>query len=61
MSKDEAVTKLSEMGFKAVLDSGVIMITVADEKVVKKANKAVKDIGYDASYGIKIESEVEKC
>lgn len=55
MNKDEAVTKLSEMGFKAVLDSGVIMITVVDEKTAKNANKAVKEIGYDSSYGVRIE------
>lgn len=56
MSKEEAVIKLSEMGFKAVLDSGVIMITVTDEKTAKKANKAVKEIGYNASWGWRIEN-----
>ena len=56
MSKEEAVIKLSEMGFKAVLDSGVIMITVTDEKTAKKANKAVKEIGYHASWGWRIEN-----
>ena len=59
MSKDEALTRLSEMGYNAVLESGVIMITVADEKAVKKANKAVKDIGYDSSYGIKIGNVID--
>ena len=56
MSKEEAVIKLSEMGFKAVLDSGVIMITVADKKSAKKANKAVKEIEYNASWGWRIEN-----
>ena len=59
MNKDEALTRLSEMGYNAVLESGVIMITVADEKAVKKANKAVKDIGYNASYGIKIGNVID--
>lgn len=54
MSKEQAVLQLSNLGFNAVLESGVIMITVADEKTVKKANKAVKDIGYDASWGWRI-------
>ena len=56
MSKEEATTMLSEMGYNAVLDSGVIMITVADEKTAKKANKAVKEIGYNASWGWRIET-----
>ena len=55
MSKEETATKLSEMGYNAVLDSGVIMITVADEKTAKKANKAVKEIGYNSSWGYRIE------
>lgn len=58
MNKDQAVSQLSNLGFNAVLESGVIIITVADEKTAKKANKAIKEIGYDASYGIKIVKEL---
>lgn len=56
MSKDQAVSQLSNLGFNATLESGVIMITVADEKTAKKANKAIKEIGYDASWGWRIEN-----
>lgn len=61
MSKDTAVSQLSNLGFNATLESGVIMITVADEKTAKKANKAVKEIGYDASWGWRIERKVAEC
>ena len=53
MSKEDAVVKLSEMGFSATLESGVVMITVDDEKSRKKANKAIKEIGYVASFGVR--------
>lgn len=56
-SKDNAVVKLLEMGFKAVNDGGVVMITVPTEKAIKKAQKAIKDIGYKCSWGIRVESE----
>lgn len=56
MNKDQAVSQLSNLGFNATLESGVIMITVANEKTTKKANKAVKAIGYDASWGWRIEN-----
>lgn len=55
-NKDQAVSQLSNLGFNATLESGVIMITVADEKTAKKANKAVKEIRYDASWGWRIEN-----
>lgn len=55
MSKEQAVLQLLNLGFNTVLESGVIMITVADEKTTKKANKAVKEIGYDASWGVRVE------
>lgn len=55
-NKDKAVSQLSNLGFNATLESGVIMITVADEKTAKKANKAVKEIAYDASWGWRIEN-----
>ncbi|MBO7713943.1 MAG: hypothetical protein J6S85_10265 [Methanobrevibacter sp.] len=56
-SKDEAVTRLSDMGFKAINDSGVVMITIPTGKALKKAQKAIKDIGYKCSWGINVESE----
>lgn len=56
-SKDEAVTRLSDMGFKAINDSGVVMITIPTEKAFKKAQRAIKDIDYKFSWGIRVESE----
>lgn len=61
MNKDQAVSQLSNLGFNAVLESGVIIITVADEKTAKKAEKAIKEIGYDASWGWRIERKVAEC
>ena len=57
LQKDEAVKRLSEMGFKAVNESGVVMITIPTEKAIKKAQKAIKNIGYKCSWGIRVESE----
>lgn len=54
MSKEEYAVKLSEMGFNATIIDGIIMITVDDEKTAKKANKAIKEAGYNASWGITI-------
>lgn len=54
MNKDEYVVKLSEMGFTATIIDGIIMITVEDEKTARKANKAIKEVGYNASWGITI-------
>ena len=56
MNKEQAVSQLSNLGYNATLESSVIMITVADEKTAKKANKAVKEIGYNASWGWRIEN-----
>lgn len=61
MNKDQAVSQLLNLGFNAVLESGVIIITVADEKTAKKAEKAIKEIGYDASWGWRIERKVAEC
>lgn len=57
MSKEEVVAMLSKRGLKGELISGVVMITVANKKDVKKANKAVKEIGYNASWGVRMEEE----
>lgn len=59
MTKEQYTAKLLEMGYNAVLENGVIMIAVTDEKTAKKANKAVKEIGYNASYGVRIERREE--
>lgn len=43
------------MGFNASVLSGIVMIIVKDEKDARKANRAIKDIGYKSSFGITIE------
>lgn len=57
MSKEEVVAMLSKRGLKGELISGVVMITVASKKDVKKAEKAIKEIGYNASWGVRMEEE----
>ena len=52
MTKEQYANKLTEMGFTVALINGVIMITAEDENTVKKANKAIKEIGYKSSWGI---------
>ena len=51
------MNKLSEGGYNAALDSGVIIVTVENEKEFKKVHRFVKDIGYNASYGMRIKTE----
>lgn len=57
MTKEQYANKLSEMGFNVSLISGVIIIMSEDEKTVKKANKAIKELGYNSSWGWRI----DKC
>lgn len=55
MTKEQYANKLSEMGFNASVLNGIVMIVAKDEKDARKANKAIKDIGYKSSFGITIE------
>lgn len=57
MTKEQYANKLFEMGFNVSLISGVIMIMSEDEKTAKKANKAIKELGYKSSWGWRI----DKC
>lgn len=52
MTKEQYANKLAEMGFTVALINGVIMIMAEDEKTAKKANKAIKELGYKSSCGI---------
>lgn len=58
MSKDECALKLMEMGFTASVINGVVIILIDDEKDEKKASKAIKEIGYNCSWGTKIKEKV---
>lgn len=52
--KNEATAKLSEMGFTATVESGVVMITVGSISERKAAEKAIKDISYVCSWGVRV-------
>ena len=51
LTKKDTVKKLSDSGFHAKLESGVVVIEIASEAERLRAKKAIKDIGYDASWG----------
>lgn len=48
------------MGIKATVVSGIIMMSVKDLNMAKKANKAIKEIGYKSSFGITIERSTDE-
>ena len=51
MTKQDCVNRMISMGYKAALESGVVMIEVASEAERSRVKKAVKDIGYTESWG----------
>jgi hypothetical protein len=56
-SKEEAVSRLNEIGYKATNEGGVVFITIPTEKYLRKAQIAIKQIDYKSSWGIRVESE----
>lgn len=54
MNKEDCVAMLLDMGYLATLESGVVIIIVESESALKKANKAIRSIGYDASWGTRM-------
>jgi len=54
LSKEEYVRIITQKGYIATLESGVIILTLDNEKSLKKAFKDVRSMGYDASLGAKI-------
>ena len=57
MSKEECVTKLSNLGYEATLENGVVMITIKNENLLKTVKKTLTEIGYNSSWGVKIGKE----
>ena len=57
ISKEETVTKLSNLGYKVDLESGVVMITIENENLLKTVKKTLTEIGYNSSWGVKIGKE----
>lgn len=59
MSKEEYVRLITQNGYTATLESGVIILTLDSEKSFKKAFKDVRSMGYNASLGARIRKEVQ--
>lgn len=59
MSKEEYVRIITQNGYTATLESGVIILTLDSEKLLKKAFKDVRRMGYNASLGARIEEVVQ--
>lgn len=51
MTKQDCVNRMISMGYRAALESGVVMIEVESEAERSRVKKAVKDIGYTESWG----------
>lgn len=54
MSKEEYVRIITQNGYTATLESGVIILTLDSEKSLKKAFKDVRSMGYESSLGARI-------
>lgn len=54
LSKEEYVRIITQNGYIATLESGVIILTLDSEKSLKKAFKDVRSMGYNASLGARI-------
>ena len=59
MSKEEYVRIITQNGYTAALESGVIILTLDSEKLIKKAFKDVRSMGYNASLGARIRKAVQ--
>jgi len=53
-AKELAVEKLLARGINATLESGVVMTKVKTPDELKIYKQALKDIGYNASWGVKV-------
>ena len=51
MNKSDAQKALTEKGYKANIEDGVLMIEVASEVERSRANKAVRELGLRGSWG----------
>ena len=58
VSKDHAVAMLRNLGYTAALESGVVVIYIGNEEILKpnvkkQYQKVMEQIGYRASWGLK--------
>lgn len=54
LSKEEYVRIITQNGYTATLESGVIILTLDSEKSLKKAFNDVRSMGYKSSLGARI-------
>ena len=59
MDKEQIADKLTEMGYNAVLENGVIMCTLASEKAARGLKKTLKELSYNGSWGYRIRKDVQ--
>ena len=57
MNKEDCLAILLNNGYRATLESGVIILSLTNEKAVKKAFKEVRNMGYESSLGVRIAKE----
>lgn len=57
MNKEDCLAMLLNKGYRATLESGVIILSLTNEKSVKKAFKEVRSMGYGSSLGVRIAKE----
>ena len=56
MTKPEALEKIIKAGYHASLESNVIMAELPDAGALKEFRSKLKEIGYGASYGYRIQA-----
>lgn len=54
MDKVWITAKLTEMGYKAVLENGVIMCMISNQKAAREVKNILKDLLYYGSWGYRI-------
>lgn len=54
MNKEDCLAMLLNNGYRATLESGVIILSLDNEKSLKRAFKEVRNMGYKASLGARI-------
>lgn len=59
MDKDQIAAKLAEMGYKSVLENGVVMCTLESEKTTRELKKVLKELSYNGSWGYRIRKGVK--
>lgn len=59
MEKNEIAAKLTEMGYKTILENGVVMCTLESEKAARGLKKALKELSYNGSWGYRIRKDLK--